>query len=60
MLKVNIIDYKTKDAILAYLFAPVIANKSRTARNIRVFKDLNIIQLGLAKDDSGFNKILYI
>ena len=60
MAKVDIIECKTKDATSTYPFAPAMANESTTTRNISVFEELNIHQLGLAKDDSSFDKLLYI
>lgn len=42
MPKVDIIDYKTKDSNLIFLFVLAIVNKNRTANNINIFKKLNI------------------
>ena len=60
MLKVDIIECKTKCTSSDYPFAPVIASESITTRNISIFKELNINQLCLAKDDSCFDGIFYI
>lgn len=60
MLKVDIIECKTKCTSSDYPFATVIASESITARNISIFKELNINQLGLVKDDSCFDEIFYI
>lgn len=60
MPKVNIIECKTKGTILAYLFASAIASKSIITINISVFEELNINQLGLAKNNSHFDELLYI
>lgn len=49
MLKVNIINYKTKSLILTYLFALAITNENNTIGNINIFKMLNIDQLSLIK-----------
>lgn len=40
-----------KNAILTYLFVSAMTSKNITAENINVFKNLNINQLGLTKDD---------
>lgn len=45
---------------MAYLFALFMINKSITANNISVFKDLVIKQLGLAKENPQFSKLLII
>lgn len=58
--KVNIIECKTKGTTSAFLFAPAMASESTTAENINVFEELNINQLGLAKDDLCFDELLYI
>lgn len=50
MPKVEIINCKTKDLALVYTFALALASKSTMARNISIFKDLNIYQLGLKKN----------
>lgn len=60
MPKVDIIECKTKGATLAFLFAPAMASENTTAGNISVFLELNINQLGLAKDDLCFDKLPYI
>lgn len=60
MLKVDIIKCKTKGATSAFPFALAMVNKSITVENISIFKKLNINQLGLAKDDLCFDKLLYI
>lgn len=60
MLKVDIIEYKTKSVTSAFPFAPAMASESTTARNINIFEELNINQLSLAKDDPCFDELLYI
>ncbi len=60
MPKVDIIECKTKGVTSAFPFAPAMASESTTARNISVFEELNINQLGLAKDDPRFDELLYI
>lgn len=52
MLKMNIIDYKTKSLILVFLFTLIIARDSIIAVNISIFSNLNINQLGFIKNDS--------
>lgn len=42
MFKVNIIEYKTEEVNLAFLFASIMASESTTAENISVFKEFNI------------------
>lgn len=59
MFEVDIIECKTKGVTLAFPFVLAITNKSTTARNISIFKELNINQLDLAKDDPCFDE-LYI
>ena len=48
--KIKIIDCKTKKSIWVYAFTPTIVRKSITARNMSVFKDLNINQFFLEKN----------
>lgn len=60
MLKVSIINCKIKDATSSYLFTQVMANKSTIAKNISVFKDLNINPIELANDDPKFHKLFDI
>lgn len=60
MPKVDIIDCKTEGSTLAYPFAPAMASESTTTRNINIFKDLNINQLGLQKEESRFGELLII
>lgn len=40
MPKIDIINYKTKDLIVAFLFALSIVNKSTTLGNISIFENL--------------------
>lgn len=42
-----------------YLFALSIANESIIANNINVFKDFNINELGLNRDNSHFSAFFY-
>ena len=60
MPKFDNIECKTKGMTSAFLFAPVMASKSTTTGNISVFEELNINQLGLAKDNLCFDELLYI
>lgn len=60
MLKVDIIDCKTKSSIVTFLFASSIASKSIISENISIFEDLNICQLELSKKYSQFNNLLTI
>lgn len=60
MPKVDIIECKTEGATSAFPFAPAMASENITAGNISVFEELNINQLGLAKDDLCFHELLYI
>ena len=48
---IDVINCKTKRSTRAYPFAPSMASKSITARNLSVFEDLNITQIGKDKDD---------
>lgn len=43
---INFINYKNKKAIAAYLFISCMASKNTIASNIKIFKYLNIYQLG--------------
>lgn len=64
MLKFGIIDCKTENWILTYLYAPIIANKNTSISNIGIFKKLNIYLFGLKKIYKGltnyllFNKVI--
>lgn len=60
MLKVKIIDCKIKGALKAYFFAPSMVSENTTARNMSVFKDLAIYQLGFKKEDPQFNEALTV
>lgn len=60
MPKVDIIECKTEGATSAFLFALAMASENTTTRNISVFEELNINQLGLAKVDLCFDELLYI
>ena len=60
MPRVKIIDCKIEGASEAYLFAPSMASESTTARNMSVFEDLAIHQLGLKKEDPRFNEALTV
>lgn len=51
MLKVDIINCKTKNSTMVLPFTKRMASESITADNIGVFEDLNINQLGLKKED---------
>lgn len=46
-----VIDCKKEGCIEIFAYALSIFNKSPTFGNIGVFKDLNIIQMGVQKDD---------
>ncbi|MCJ1471086.1 hypothetical protein MMC07_009734 [Pseudocyphellaria aurata] len=48
---VDRIDYSKVGATEAHAFAPSMFSESSTAGNILVFKDLNVIQMGIEKDD---------
>ena len=54
MSQMNIINYKTKGPIMAYLFAPLVSNESTTIGNISVFEDLVINELELKIEDPRF------
>lgn len=58
ILVINLIDYKTKEAITAYLFVPYMASKNTTKGDIIVFEYLNINYLGCYKSDSRFERYL--
>lgn len=58
MLKITIIDCKTKSLIIAFLFASAIFNKSFTANNISVFENLFICQMSLEKNNTYWSKLL--
>lgn len=60
MPKVEIIDCKTKNPTLTYLFIFAMVSKSTIAGNISAFKELNINQFGLEKDTQRFDKLLTI
>lgn len=60
MLKVNIINFKTKGSTITYLFALAMANKSITIGNINLFEKLNVNQLDLLKKYLQFEKLLTI
>lgn len=51
ILKVDVIDCKTKRPIIVYLFALEMACKSTITSNINVFEKLNINQLSLSKEN---------
>lgn len=52
MLRLNIIDYKYKEKIKAFVFALSIHNKNILSGNIGVFEDLNVIQIGIDKTNA--------
>ena len=58
--KVNIINYKTKSSIIAYLFPPAIASKSTITGNINIFEELNLNKLGLFKKHLWFGELFII
>lgn len=60
MSKVDIINCKTKDLTIIYLFTLAIASKSITIDNITIFKRLNINQLDLLKEDLEFEELFTI
>lgn len=60
MLKIDIIDYKTKSSSLIFQFILIMTNKSIIAGNIGIFINLNMNQLGLIKDNPQFDKFFYI
>lgn len=44
----------------AFLFVLAMVSESRTAKNIGVFEELNVNQLGLVKDNFCFDELFYI
>lgn len=48
---IKIIDCKREGCTEAFAYAPSMFNKSSTAGNIDVFKDFNMIQMGIKKND---------
>ena len=60
MPKIDIIECKTKDMTSAFLFVPAMVSESITTRNISVFEELNVNQIGLVKDSLCFNELFYI
>ena len=57
MFKINIINYKTKDPTIVFLFAPAIFSKSSATSNIFVFENLFVCQMGLEKDNICWSKL---
>lgn len=55
MPKINVIDYKTEGKMEAYAFAPSMFSESSLSDNILMFKDLNIIQIGIDKTNSQWD-----
>lgn len=60
MFKVDIINYKIKSSTVVFLFVPLMSNKNTTIENISIFKDLNIYQLKLTKENPQFNELFKI
>lgn len=60
MLKVNVIDCKTKDLTVIYLFTLAKMSKNIITGNISVFEELNVNQLGLFKENHQFKKLFTI
>lgn len=51
MLTINVIDCKRESWSKAFAYISSMFNESSTARNICVFKEFNIFQIGIQKDD---------
>lgn len=49
---INFIEYKYENATKIYAFALSIYNKSFTAGNMSIFKNLNVIQIKINKTNS--------
>lgn len=60
MPKIDIIEWKTKDMTSPFLFVLAMVSESIIARNINVFEELNVNQLGLVKDNLCFDELFYI
>lgn len=46
MPKIDVIDCKTKNSTVIYLFVPAMTSKSIITGNINIFEELNFNQLG--------------
>lgn len=57
---INIIDYKREDCTEIFAYAFSMFNKSSTVRNISIFEDLNVIQIGIKKDNFCLANLLII
>lgn len=55
---INLIDCKCERFIRFFLFALLIFSESSTTGNFIIFKDLNIVQMGLDKKDSQWQDSL--
>lgn len=60
MLKLDIINYKTKNQAIIYLFAPAISSKNTIIGNINVFEALNINKLDLSQENLQFKELFII
>lgn len=60
MLKLDIIDYKTKNQAIIYLFAPAMGSKNTITGNINVFEALNINKLDLSQENLQFKELFII
>lgn len=49
---ISLINCKTKRKTKTYIFIPSIFNKSSFASNLSVFKNFNILQMGINKIDN--------
>ena len=59
MPKVDIINSRTKNSTVVFLFILLMAYKSTIMEKISVFKDQNICQIRLSKEDSRSNDLLF-
>lgn len=57
---INCIDYKVKEKIKAFAFAPSMFNESSLANNIMVFEDFSIMQMGIEKTNLHWSNWLMI
>lgn len=57
ILKVDIIECKTKGSTVAYLFTLVMASKNTIIGNINIFEELNVNQQGLLRKNPLFGKL---
>lgn len=60
MPKIDVINCKTESSNLTFPFILAMASENTIAGNISIFEKININQLGLIKDNTWFNKSLYI